>query len=196
MDNLNSEFYSLFSAFVDSELSNVDKGDIHESSAATVITCTYFSGAAETLAKHLNTAEGELQAVLAGVLEDQLKMDASSSHYWRSTCERLCTKYPLLKTVYEQAAMTMVVWLDQPDKTSPGLLSLLGQYKNLGLLELEIGDFPPSNTMSELQRLEFNALYSKNVSSKGRRRQSILLWVLIGIAIVEIAIVGRYYGFW
>ena len=195
LQDRNSDFYIHYKSFVDNELLSAELPCIHESSTATILACTYMSGAAEVLAKHLSAEPDEIQAGLVRVLEHQLLMDASSCEHWQNTCQRLCIKYPLIKSVYEQGAVVMASWLEEPDKMSSGLLSLLGQHKNLGLLELELDGLNLSNTMSEHQRAEFNAQYNPTGHRK-RPRRRVLLWILVSIAVVEIIFFGRYYGFW
>lgn len=160
-----------------------------------LLVCTYLSGAIAVLAEHEQRGCDESETLLEEVLQCDLGLDQLSCQHWHDTCQRLCAKYPLIKSIYEQAGVDMAAYLEHSERAAPRVVSLLEQHKNLSLLDLEQENIVFTRTMSEQQRAEFNAVYNA-VGRRSRRQSQGLLYALIIATVTAVAVIGHHHGLW
>ena len=189
------DFCQEYKVFADKELNAEAIQLMQRSSTCMVLGCTFFSGAAELLAKHLGSETASWRAEIERFFEQELHVDTASSHHWFSTCWRLAQKYPVIKEAYLAGATALANWLKSSGLASSELVSLLKQYEKLSLLELRIEQKDLPKTMDERQRAEFNAQFYQ-VTQRRLRRRRIVYWLLFILAVIGVVFIGGYYGAW
>ena len=138
MNTTPSPFSDQLKQFGESQLIGVSTHDIQRSTAHLILTTTYFTGAAISMAKLSDTPKKTYMKALQDFIEDHFGLSTSNAAGMVESNARLYKRYVLIEKIYTAGWQSAYHWHQQTDKMGDELKTLLKKYQDLSMSDLSL----------------------------------------------------------
>ena len=138
MNTTAPSFSGQLEQFGEAQLADVSTHDINTSTAQLLLTTVFFTGAAISMAKQLNTPKKTYLATLRTFFEDRFGLSNDRASGMIESNARLYKRFVLIEKTYHAGWNAAQAWGQQTDGKNNELKELLKKYHNLSMSELNI----------------------------------------------------------
>ncbi|KPJ92799.1 MAG: hypothetical protein AMJ53_08665 [Gammaproteobacteria bacterium SG8_11] len=177
----------LISAFAQTQMSDVVRQHIEESTFLELAACAFFCGAEAQFRKLSKMDWRDSQASLMDVIMEVGNVGPSKSAALIETIHRLEKKYYLIENIVEQGKNAADQWLNCQEAEDHPLQELVSKYQNLTMFDLGIEGI--NDQYDEQQQV----LYASVDQSVGKlRRRALIILLIISSLAASISVSLRY----
>lgn len=133
-----SDSANLIETFARSQLAQIKRKTIRESTLLELLSCAFFVGAEQLLRKQSDLSEMQSKANLTQLIMVVCRLGEIKATTLIESVHELAEKYYLLESIIEQGERAAEHWLNCDTEDNPALKQIITKYQDLSMYELGI----------------------------------------------------------